>query len=428
MEPPAAGRIERVFSVARLLLTPQGREVLQQRSIRRRIPGLGAAALALALAGDRGPDGLAAAIPQGLPFDGLLERLADAAPELRAPAVEQYLNLFGRLPLIEGDTAIFLAEGETPPRVTGDFTGAGEGGEPIVTGAMTRIEGTDWYYLTVRLDPAARLQYRIAHGETARPDPRNPRQVVSFDAVVSELRMPGYRPPPEVEDHPGLPAGRLVSLELTSRVLANSRTVRVYLPPGYDGGDERYPVAYFGDGAAYVEEARVPAILDHAIAGRTVRPVIAVLVDPVNRREEYRMSPDYRRFFVEELVPLVDRTYRTIDAPTARVVAGGSRGALAAIDLAFHHAERFAFCIAFSPAIRPTDIDQRIEDGPRLAVRFFVTGSRYDAAWLADARRLRDALRGKGYDLTYLEIPEGHDILAWRARIDDALGTFFPGR
>jgi len=43
------------------------------------------------------------------------------------------------------------------------------------------------------------------------------------------------------------------------------------------------------------------------------------------------------------------------------------------------------------------------------------------------ARRLRDVLSAKGYDVVYKEIPEGHDVLAWCGRIDDALATFLPG-
>ena len=367
--------------------------------------------------------------PQDLPFDGLLQRLAAAVPERRAPAVEQYLNLFGRAPLIEGDTAIFLAEGDAAlaPRVVGDFTDAGEYGVPLTDGVMTRIDGTDWYYLKLPLEPDARIQYQIAYGDVRRADPRNPRHVTSFGVEMSELRMPAYRPPPETSPDPTIPSGRVETRDFASRVLGNTRTVHVYVPAGYVASTARYPVAYFGDGTTYLDQAKLPLVLDHAIVYATVRPLIAVLVDPVNRREEYRGNPDYRRFVVEELVPFVDRTYRTIDAPEARVVVGSSRGALAAVDLAFHEPGVFGFAVALSPALRPTDIIGAIEKSDLKPVRFHVVGSLYDAEWLPDARRLRDVLSARGYDVVYKEIPEGHDVLAWCGRIDDALATFLPG-
>jgi len=377
---------------------------------------------------------LLVAVPSGrswqdLPFEGLLQRLAASAPELRAPAVEQYLNLFGRTPIVEGDTAIFVAEGDGThaPRVVGDFTDGGEYGEPLTDGVMTRIDGTDWYYLELRLARDARIQYLIALGEERGPDPRNPRHVTSFGVEMSELRMPAYRPPPEVRPDASIPSGRVETHEFTSRVLGDTRTVHVYLPAGYLTTTGRYPVAYFGDGTNYLEQARLPLVLDRAIVDTKVRPLIAVLVDPANRREEYRGNPDYRRFVVEELVPFIDGAYRTIDAPEARVVVGSSRGALAAVDLAFHQPDRFGFAIALSPALRPTDIVGEIDRSRPKPVRFYVVGSLYDAEWLPDARRLRDVLRAKGYDVVYQEIPEGHDMRAWRGRIDDALAAFLPG-
>jgi len=377
---------------------------------------------------------LLAAAPSGrssqdLPFDGLLQRLSASTPELRAPAIEQYLTLFGRAPIVEGDTAIFVAEGDgaRAPRVVGDFTDGGEYGEPLTDGAMTRIGGTDWYYLKLHLEPDARIEYRIALGDDRGPDPRNPRHVSSFGVEVSELRMPGYRPPPEVSRDRSIPEGRVETHDFKSRVLGNTRTVHVYLPAGYLRSTARYPVAYFGDGTSYLKEAKLPLALDRAIVETIVRPIIAVLVDPVNRREEYRANPDYRRFIVDELVPFIDGAYRTIDAPGARVAVGSSRGALAAVDLAFHHADLFGFAVALSPALRPTDIVGEIDRGGPTPVRFYVVGSLYDAAWLPDARRLRDVLLAKGYDVVYKEIPEGHDMRAWRGRIDDALAAFLPG-
>ena len=44
-------------------------------------------------------------------------------------------------------------------------------------------------------------------------------------------------------------AGNLWLHELSSRIFGNTRLVRVWLPPDYDGwGETRYPVLYLNDG------------------------------------------------------------------------------------------------------------------------------------------------------------------------------------
>jgi len=40
---------------------------------------------------------------------------------------------------------------------------------------------------------------------------------------------------------------------------------------------------------------------------------------------------------------------------------------------------------------------------------------------------LYDALRSNGYDVEFLEIPEGHSWNAWKSHIDDVLTYLFPG-
>src|SRR3990172_3306262 len=118
---------------------------------------------------------------------------------------------------------------------------------------------------------------------------------------------------------------------MESRIRGNRRKILVYLPAGYEeSSDRRYPTAYFGDGSDYVSRVPVPRILDHAISRGTVRPLVAVFIEPMPRSEEYRMNEDYGRFVAEELVRWINSHYRTIASAEARAVLGGSRGGLAA--------------------------------------------------------------------------------------------------
>ena len=89
-----------------------------------------------------------------------------------------------------------------------------------------------------------------------------------------------------------------------------------YLPPGYAAAtDTLYPVVYVLDGGNYVEKMDVPRVLDHLIANKAIPPVIAVFSEPADRQEEYSRSPQWRAFIATELVPMVDKRFRTFPTP-----------------------------------------------------------------------------------------------------------------
>ncbi len=362
-------------------------------------------------------------------FDELVASLDSLSSHERQESIAEYISTSGPTPIAQGEEAIFLAQGEPsePPRILGDFNGWGRNDEgPIESaGSMTPIERTAWYFLRKDFQEDVRIEYAIVYGDAQQVDPHNPATTLGFEEPVSELAMPAYERPPEFREDPSVPKGLVSERVFKSRILDNVRRVFVYLPNGYDGTDRRYPSLYIGDGGGYVERG-VPQLLDYAIANGICRPLIAIFVDPVIRREEYRMHEGYRRFVTEELVPFIDQNYRTLTEPNERAVMGSSRGGLAAADLAYSHPEVFGNAAALSPATRPTNFNEMIASNPPKPVRFFLVVGHYDVRWRKDGLALRDALTEAGYDFAYLEIPEGHSIDAWRARVDDVVADFFP--
>lgn len=366
--------------------------------------------------------------------EDLIALLESAPPSDRDRLVREEIDRNGGTPVVAGDSALFFVESgadDPPPRLLADFNGWGEPEERLAEAAMTSLVGTSWYYLERTLDPRARIEYAIARESTEDAalelDPGNSRTVEGFSRMYSELRMPLYADAPELREDPSLPSGRLVETEFESRIRGNRRKLWIYLPAGYDDdGDRRYPTAYFGDGEEYVSKVPVPRILDHAIARGGVSPLIAVFVAPMPRREEYRMNDEYRRLLAEELVPWVDTNYRTIASAEARAILGGSRGGLAATDVAYAHAAVFGACGAIAPATSPMNLIDVIAQGEVKPVRFFVLVGLYDLNWRGDGIALYEALRSKGYEAGFLEIPEGHSMNAWKSYIDDALLYLFP--
>jgi enterochelin esterase-like enzyme len=345
----------------------------------------------------------------------------------RGAAIERFITTHGGTPVVENQSrAIFLVQDRNgvTPRVIGDFNGwaASANGQDPAVGLPTRIEGTDWSYLTASVYTNARAEYVLLFPDEAIADPRNPRTVPAFAGPRSEVRMPQWVAQPEIDDAAEVPAGTVVGEAVPSKVLGTSRRAWFYTPPGYDSSEDWYPVLYVLDGGNFVERMRTPTILDRLIARKAIPPIVAVFVEPGERQEEYSRNARWRAFMATELVPLVDKRFRTFPAPEKRVLLGSSLSAYGAVDLAVEYPAVFGLCAALAPpAQTPTVITNQAKGRDAIrAVRFFVLAGTYDS--MADGgRRLRTALDIGTGAVTYMEVPEGHSAETFRGHIDDAL-------
>ena len=152
-----------------------------------------------------------------------------------------------------------------------------------------------------------------------------------------------------------------------SKVLDNHRTLRVYLPPGYDtDGDRRYPVLYMHDGQNLFDAATSFAGVEWSadetaqrlILAEEIEPIIIVGIDhTLSRMTEYTPRPDgesedaYTRFVVQEVVPFIETTYRAEVSGGKRAVGGSSLGGLMSLYLAGAYPELFGRCAAMSPSL-----------------------------------------------------------------------------
>jgi enterochelin esterase family protein len=362
-----------------------------------------------------------------LSFADLQASLATGAAEDDA-RVRAYVERAGATPIVEGSTAVFLVEGDpaAPPRLVGDWNAWGDSERGAEGSRLERLGATRFFFRRVELPRAARLEYRIAVGGRETPDPLNPRRVAGFDGEQSEVRMPGYAPVVRAADEAPVARGEVVRFEHRSTILSNTRRVYVYLPAGYDaGGGRRYPEAWLGDGATYVERIGVPRLLDRLIAERRLEPVVAVLVDPADRRSEYDVHAGHRRMMTDELVPRIVRDYRVEGRASRRLLAGGSRGGQMALDLCLSAPEVFGLCGAWAPAVAP----RRVADflGGRLTPgRFVLLRALYDDRFGPDAPALRDGLTALGAHVDYLEEPQGHTLGAWPDLTARVLLAVFP--
>src|SRR5208337_3761217 len=140
------------------------------------------------------------------------------------------------------------------------------------------------------LDRPARIEYQLLVDGRVISDPLNPTRVDSgIGGLNSCLVVGDFRDPPEIGRLPGVPQGRIERFALESRLLDNRRAMHVYLPTAYDRYPAaQFPVLYVHDGGQYLNRAHLPNVLNNLIAARRIPPLIAVMVDPVNRTSEYR--------------------------------------------------------------------------------------------------------------------------------------------
>ena len=242
-----------------------------------------------------------------------------------------------------------------------------------------------------------------------------------------------------------------------SAFLPGNRDVLVWLPPGYDDDtDRRYPVLYMHDGQNLFdpdtafqkgEHWRLGETAAELVAEGTLEPLIIVGIYNTGdeRIHEYTPTTDarlggglashYGRLIVEELKPLIDRTYRTRRDAASTGVGGSSLGGLVTLHIGFTHPGVFSRLAVLSPSVwwdRRAILTTVRQTRPRPALRLWVDmGTAEGRRGLDDARLLKAALVGAGYvdgvDLHYAEY-EGatHSEGAWATRVGPMLRWLFP--
>lgn len=108
----------------------------------------------------------------------------------------------------------------------------------------------------------------------------------------------------------------------------------IYLPPGYDDAENknrRYPVVYWLHGGRPGGETRVISLTPHfdgAMKKGKVPPMIYVFPNGgiVSHYDYPKLKSLGETAFIKELIPHIDKTYRTIASREGRAIEGFSQG------------------------------------------------------------------------------------------------------
>jgi predicted alpha/beta superfamily hydrolase len=222
--------------------------------------------------------------------------------------------------------------------------------------------------------------------------------------------------------------------------LNNQRDVLVYLPPGHQAGDSRFPVLYMHDGQNLFDrgtafggnEWQVDETLQALSAEGLPAIVVGLPHAGDSRLPEYSPFPGfseargdaYLAFVIETVKPLIDGAFRTQLEREHTGLLGSSMGGLISLYGFFRHPEAFGLVGTLSPALWYTRgaIYDFVSKAPFVPGKIYLdNGTRENSA-----ARMERLLIEKGYqpgrDLLYLAEDGGrHTETAWARRLPNSL-------
>jgi S-formylglutathione hydrolase FrmB len=221
--------------------------------------------------------------------------------------------------------------------------------------------------------------------------------------------------------------GRVTTARFHSDALGVDKDVVVWLPAGYGKDpDRRYPVFVYLHGLGGQETDWVQLAHLDTVADTLAIDAIVVMPDgddsfyldspaPADydacmdsgsglffrgrdRRSTCVRANAYETYIAHDLVPWIDRTYRTLATRASRGIAGLSMGGYGALMLAMRHADLFAAAASHSGVVAPTYL------GPH--------PYRAGHAELVDDQALQ--VKAKDRLLAWIETRFGGDVGFWR--------------
>jgi enterochelin esterase-like enzyme len=303
-----------------------------------------------------------------------------------------------------------------------------------------QVPGFHYYYLAidgVRVsDPASRSFYGVGR--------------YSSGIEIPEVGA-GYF---EAQD---VPHGEVRIRWYHSTVTGQWRRSFVYTPPDYDTNPEaRYPVLYLQHGmgedeTGWIFQGRANLILDNLIAAGKAKPMIIVMDNGYARRagaaSSFAAGPagiraaigGFQDLMLDDVIPMIDRTYRTLADREHRAMAGLSMGGNQTCQLTLRHLDQFAWIGAFSgtgnglstaPIDPRTFIDGVFTDGPafnaRVRLLWIGMGTEEPDPFPGAIGAFRKMLDDAGVDYVYFESPgTAHEWLTWRRDLNDFAPRLF---
>ncbi|WP_421827498.1 esterase [Larkinella sp.] len=202
-------------------------------------------------------------------------------------------------------------------------------------------------------------------------DPKNPVIKQGMSSLENVMALPGTET--VFQDNRPVPHGELRQVWYQSNTLGMARRMHIYTPPGYEKGTTKYPVFYLlhgggDDDSGWPTVGRAGFILDNLLAAGQAKPMIVVMpngsmpLPPSSGMPNPAAMQKMRALFADELLkeimPYVEKTYRTQTNRENRAIAGLSMGGFQTLDVALTRPELFNYVGVFSSGFFGATIDE----------------------------------------------------------------------
>jgi enterochelin esterase family protein len=313
-----------------------------------------------------------------------------------------------------------------------------EGPAPFADKALVKGDSGVWTY-TAQV-PADLYIYWFDVDGVPVADPRNNRPRVNMTTVRSLLEVPGTAS--EFFAAKPVPHGEVAAVYYQSKALGVPRRMQVYTPAGYATSGKRYPVLYLLHGAgdndvAWLVAGRANFIIDNLIAAGKANPMIVVMPaghTPPPAGGGPAPADAFGRDFLTDVMPYVEKNYRTLPGRENRAIAGLSMGGQQTLNIGLTNLDKFSQLGVFSSGWFGQDgaasferNNQALLADPKLNARIklfwlatgkadFVMPSTKAALALLDQHKIR---------YTYKETEGGHTWPNWRAYLNEFAPLLF---
>jgi enterochelin esterase family protein len=238
--------------------------------------------------------------------------------------------------------------------------------------------------------------------------------------------------PPEFWEIQDVSHGTVVIHSFVSKALGTPRTFRVYVPTEYAQKPEaRYPVLYLLHGSGDADDGwtvvgRANEIADNLIAAGKAKPMLIVMPNGTYPRGEGH-EHDFEKDLLEEIIPLVEKNYRTAPGAANRAIAGLSMGGFQTLDTGVKHMDEFAWLGVFSAGIRGdyADTHGAFLDKANDRLSLFWIGVGEDDFLLPGEKDLENLLNQKQVKFSAHLSKGGHTWTNWRHYLHDFLPLLF---
>lgn len=236
-----------------------------------------------------------------------------------------------------------------------------------------------------------------------------------------------------------VPHGQIRSVNYYSDITKAWRRANVYTPPGYDQNTtKRYPVMYLQHGSGedetgWATQGKMDFILDNLIAEGKATPMIVVMergyaTDPskpvsTTGGQASNVFPDV---LVKEVIPMIDKSFRTLTDRDDRAMAGLSMGGFQTFQTTMTNLDKFAYIGGFSGAgrLQPGADIKQLYNGEwanpdafnkKMKVVYVSIGTKEPERMYTGVNGFHQALEKAGIKHVYYESPgTAHEWQTWR--------------